>query len=95
LAVIDGVKPQNEIEAMLALQLAVTRALTMKFGARLYSGKIETMTQQDSAALTLVRLQRTFTTQIETLSNMRRGGRQWSAVRLVGRSPQVLNSKGK
>jgi hypothetical protein len=76
LAVIDGVKPQNEIEAMLAEQMAVTHALTMKFSARLYSGNIETIPQQDSAALTLSRLHRAFTTQLETLSNMRRGGRQ-------------------
>jgi hypothetical protein len=76
LAVIDGLKPKNEIEAMLALQMAVTHGLAMKFSARLYSGKIETIPQQDSAALALSRLQRAFTTQIETLSNMRRGGRQ-------------------
>jgi hypothetical protein len=76
LAAIDGLKPQNEIEAMLAVQIAVTHALTMKFSARLYSGKIETIPQQDSAALTLSRLYRAFTTQVDTLSNMRRGGRQ-------------------
>ena len=74
LAVIDGMKPQNEVEAMLAVQLAVTHGLAMKFSARLYSGK--TIPQQDSAALTLSRLQRAFTTQIDSLSNMRRGGRQ-------------------
>src|SRR5262249_61384403 len=76
LAVIDGLKPQNEIEAMLAVQMAVTHALTMKFSARLYSGNIETIPQQDSAALTLSRLQRAFTSQLDALSNMRRGGRQ-------------------
>ena len=76
LAVIDGLKPQNEIEAMLALQMALTHGLAMKFGARLYSGNLETIPQQDSAALTLSRLQRAFTTQLDTLSNMRRGGRQ-------------------
>src|SRR5262249_49260475 len=76
LAVIDGIKPQNEVEAMLATQIAVTHAPTMKFSARPYSGNIETIPQQDSAALTLSRLQRAFTTQLETLSNLRRGGRQ-------------------
>jgi hypothetical protein len=76
LAVIDGIKPQNETEAMLALQMAATHALTMKFSARLYSGAIETIPQQDSATLTLSRLQRAFTTQMDALSNMRRGGRQ-------------------
>src|SRR6516225_3360199 len=61
LAVIDGLKPQNEIEATLAVQIAVTHALVMKFSARLYSGSIDTIPQQDSAALTLSRLQRAFT----------------------------------
>jgi hypothetical protein len=76
LAAIDGIRPQNEIEAMLAVQMAATHALTMKYSTLLHSGKIETIPQQDSAALTLSRLQRAFATQIETLSNMRRGGRQ-------------------
>jgi hypothetical protein len=76
LAVIDGLKPQNEIEAMLVVQMAVTHALAMKFSARLYNGALETIPQQDSAALTLSRLQRAFTTQMDSLSNMRRGGRQ-------------------
>jgi hypothetical protein len=76
LAVIDGLKPQNEIEAMLAVQIAVTHGLTLKFSARLYNGKIETIEEQDSTALTLSRLQRAFTTQMDCLSNMRRGGRQ-------------------
>jgi hypothetical protein len=54
LAVVDGLKPQNEAEAMLALQMAVTHGLTMKFSSHLYSGRaIETLAQQDSAALTL------------------------------------------
>ena len=35
-----------------------------------------TIAEQDSTALTLSRLQRAFTTQIDSLSNMRRGGRQ-------------------
>jgi hypothetical protein len=48
----------------------------MMFSARLYSGATETIPQQDSAALTLSRLQRAFTTQMDALSNMRRGGRQ-------------------
>jgi hypothetical protein len=75
--VVDGLKPQNEAEAMLALQMAVTHGLAMKFSAHLYSGRnIETLAQQDSAALTLSRLQRAFTAQIDALSNIRRGGRQ-------------------
>jgi diadenosine tetraphosphate (Ap4A) HIT family hydrolase len=56
--------------------MALTHGLAMKFGARLHSGNLETIPQQDSAALTLSRLQRAFTTQLDALSNMRRGGRQ-------------------
>jgi hypothetical protein len=76
LAVIDGLKPQNEIEAMLALQIAVGHGLALTFSARLYTGKCATIPQQDSASLSLSRLQRAFTSQIEVLSNTRRGGRQ-------------------
>ena len=45
LAVVDGLKPQNEAEAMLTLQIVVTHGLAMKFSARLYGGKI-TIPQQ-------------------------------------------------
>jgi hypothetical protein len=48
----------------------------MKFSACLYSGAFETIPESDSAALTLSRLQRAFTTQMDALSNLRRGGRQ-------------------
>jgi hypothetical protein len=87
LAVVDGLKPQNEIEAMLALQMAVTHGLTMKFSASLYNGKIETIEERDSAALTLSRLQRAFTTQMDALSNTRRGGRQRMVVEHVNVYP--------
>ncbi len=83
LAVIDGLKPQNEIEAMLAVQIAVTHALTMKFSACLYRRNFETIPQEDSVALTLSRLQRVFTSQMDSLSNMRRGGRQKMVVEHV------------
>ena len=43
LAVIDGLKPQNEIEAMLALQIAVGHGLALTFSARLYTGKCATI----------------------------------------------------
>ena len=76
LALIDGLKPENELEAMLIAQMAATHGLAMKYSARLYNGTISTIAEQDSTALTLSRLQRAFTTQIDSLSNMRRGGRQ-------------------
>jgi hypothetical protein len=74
LAMIDGLKPQNEAEAMLAVQIAATHDRVMSFSARL--GRGDSVQEQDFVSLTLSRLHRAFTTQLETLSNMRRGGRQ-------------------
>lgn len=73
-AVLDGAEPQNEIEAMLVIQMAVTHILTMR-SARLLAGSKE-MPQQDSNGLALHRLSRTFTTQIDALAKLRRGGEQ-------------------
>ena len=74
LAVLDGAKPQNEIEAMLVMQMAITHALALKTAGGLR--RVETIPQQDSAGLSLSRLTRTFTTQVEALAKLRRGGAQ-------------------
>ena len=74
LAVLDGAKPESEIEAMLIMQMAITHALAMKTAGTLC--RVETIPQQDSAGLVLSRLTRTFTTQIEALAKLRRGGAQ-------------------
>jgi hypothetical protein len=74
LAMIDGLKPQNEAEAMLAVQIAVIHGQVMSFSTRL--GRSDSVQEQDFVSLTLSRLHRAFTSQLETLSNMRRGGRQ-------------------
>jgi hypothetical protein len=66
LAVLDGSEPQNEIEAMLVIQMATTHALTMKLSRRLAT--VDTIEQNDSASVTLTRLQRTFTNQVEALA---------------------------
>jgi hypothetical protein len=81
LAVLDGSEPQNEIEAMLVIQMATTHALTMKLSRRLAT--VDTIEQNDSASVTLARLQRAFTTQVELLANLRRGGRQKMTVEHV------------
>jgi hypothetical protein len=75
-------------EAAVNAALAVVDGLKpLKFSARLYNGALETIPQQDSAALTLSRLQRAFTTQMDSLSNMRRGGRAKSGGRTCPRLP--------
>jgi hypothetical protein len=79
--VLDGAQPKNEIGAMLILQMAVTHALAMKKAATL--NQVKTIPQQDSAGLALMRLNRTFTTQVEALASLRRGGRQRMTVEHV------------
>ena len=49
LALIDGLKPENELEAMLIAQMAATHGLAMKYSARLYNGTITTIAEQDSS----------------------------------------------
>ena len=73
-AVLDGAKPENEIQAMLVIQMATTHALVMR-SARALSRSTE-IPQQDSNALTLSRLQRNFTLQLEALAKLQRGGKQ-------------------
>lgn len=74
LAVLDGAEPQNEIEAMLVIQMAITHILTMR-SARLMARSNE-IQQQDSNGLALHRLSKTFTSQIDALAKLRRGGEQ-------------------
>jgi hypothetical protein len=81
MAVIDGAQPQNEIEAMLVIQMAVTHALAMKKASTLNC--VNTISQQDSAGLALMRLNRTFTAQVEALASLRRGGKQKMTVEHV------------
>ena len=72
-AVLDGAKAENEIQAMLAIQMAANRILAMKSARTLFTCK--EIPQQDSNALTLSRLHRNFALQAETLSKLQRGGK--------------------
>jgi hypothetical protein len=65
LAVIDGIEPRDEIEAMLAAQMAAVHMATMTLARRL--NYIDTIPQQDSAERAFTKLTRTFTTQMEAL----------------------------
>jgi hypothetical protein len=73
LAVIAGAKPKDELEAMLATQMAAVHMATMDFATRLTHA--ETIQQRESAERTLNKLARTFTTQMEALKRYR-GGEQ-------------------
>lgn len=74
LATLDGAQPDNEIEAMLVVQMAIIHALTMRTAGNL--NRSDNIPQQDSNALALSRLTRTFAQQIEALSKLRRRGEQ-------------------
>ena len=69
LSVINGIGPRNEIEAMLAAQMAAVHVATMAFARRL--NHIENIPQQDSAERAFTKLARTFTTQMEALKRHR------------------------
>jgi hypothetical protein len=74
LAVVDGIRPENEIEAMLAEQMAATHVLAMKELGHLR--RSENIAQHDSHGSMAVKLLRTFTMQTEALAKLKRGGEQ-------------------
>lgn len=74
LAVIDGVRPQNEVQAMLAAQMAVTHVFSMKLLDR--ANRASQLPQFDSAASMAVKLMRTFALHSEVLAKLQRGGEQ-------------------
>lgn len=81
LAVIKGVKPKDQFEAMLAAQMAAVHMATMRFARQL--SQVETLPQQDSAERAFNKLARTFTTQMEALKRYRSGGEQKVTVQHV------------
>jgi hypothetical protein len=81
LSIVKGVKPQDQLEAMLAAQMAATHMATMAFTRRL--NHVETLPQQDSAERALNKLARTYAMQMEALKRYRTGGEQKVTVQHV------------
>jgi hypothetical protein len=81
LSVVTGIKPKDQLEAMLAAQMAAVHFATMTFSRRL--ARVETIQQQDSAERALNKLARTYTTQMEALKRYRTGGEQKVTVQHV------------
>ena len=73
-AILTSAKPANEIEAMLVVQMAVTHAMTMRYAG--YLNRNSEIPMVDSSGLAFARLTKTFTSQIEALAKLRRGGEQ-------------------
>lgn len=73
-AFIDGVAPQNEVEACFAVQMAATHGLAMNLLRRTRQTEYADQMAQNGALA--VKLLKAFTIQAETLAKLRRGGNQ-------------------
>jgi hypothetical protein len=74
LSIVKGIEPRDQLEAMLAAQMAVVHNATMIFARRL--NLVENIPQQDSAERAFNKLARTFTSQMEALKRYRSEGQQ-------------------
>ena len=74
LALVDGIAPTNEVEALLAVQMAETHSLTMNMISR--ARQAEYVNQTAVFGSLSVKLLRAFTGQVEALERLRRGGGQ-------------------
>ncbi|MCC0808681.1 hypothetical protein FPV16_21140 [Methylobacterium sp. W2] len=81
LSVVNGIEPRDEVEAMLAVQMAAVHLATMTFARRL--AHVENLPQQEGAERAFNKLARTFTTQIEALKRYRSDGKQTVRVERV------------
>jgi hypothetical protein len=72
LSVVKRAAPRDQIEAMLAAQMAAVHVATMNAGRKL--AQVETVAQQDSAERTFNKLARTFTAQVDALKRYRVSG---------------------
>jgi hypothetical protein len=90
LSVIKGIKPRDQVEAMLAAQMAAVHVSTMTFARRL--AHVDTIPQQDSAERAFNKLTRTYTSQMEALKRYRTGGEQKVTVQhvTVGEGGQAI-----
>jgi hypothetical protein len=81
LAVIKGIEPRDEIEAMLGAQMAAVHMASMTFARRL--AHVDNIPQQDSAQNAFNKLARTFAAQLSALKEYRSKGEQKMTVQHV------------
>ena len=79
IAAVEGARPENEVQAMLAVQMAITHEIAAQALRRMV--RVDQIPQYDSAGSMAVKLLRAFTAQAECLSRLQRGGEQ--VVRVV------------
>ena len=80
-SVVAAVEPKDEIESMLAAQMAAVHQATMMMARRL--NHVDNIPQQDSAERALNKLARTYTTQMDTLKRYRAKAQQTVRVERV------------
>jgi hypothetical protein len=80
-AVIKGIQPRDQVEAMLAAQMAAVHMAAMTLARRL--ARVEDIRQQDSAERAFNKLTRTFAAQMEALKRYQTGGEQKVTVQHV------------
>lgn len=90
LSVIKGIHPKDQLETMLAAQMAVVHMATMKFAQ--HFSCVETLPQLDSTERAVNKLARTFAIQLEALKRYRTGGEQKVTVQhvTVGEGGQAI-----
>jgi hypothetical protein len=81
ISVIRGIEPRDQIETMLAAQMAAVHSAMMTFARRL--AHVDNIQQQDSAERAFNKLARTFAAQVEALKNYRSKGEQRMVVQHV------------
>ena len=74
ISLLQGVRPRDDVEAILATQMVATHNGTMTAARRL--ARAENIPQQDSAASVLNKCARTFAAQVEALKKYRATGEQ-------------------
>ena len=81
LSIVKGIEPRDQIEAMLAAQMAAVHMASMTFARRL--AHVENIPQQDSAERAFNKLTRTFAAQMAALKEYRSKGEQRMIVQHV------------
>ena len=81
MAVIKGIEPRDQLETLLAAQMAAIHSATMALAKRL--AQANSVQQQDSASNAFNKLARTFAAQMEALKRYRSSGEQTVTVQHV------------
>jgi hypothetical protein len=90
LSVVKGIEPKDQVEAMLAAQMAAVHMATMTFARRL--AHVENIPQQDKERA-FNKLARTFAAQVEALKRYRSRGEQTVRVGLSPGAPKGDTAK--